>query len=62
MPYVNIRVAGTLSKEQKEKISKGVTEVISEVANKPPEGILIMIDELQHENVAKAGKLAQPPQ
>ena len=28
MPYVNIRVAGTLTKEQKEKISKGVTDVI----------------------------------
>lgn len=62
MPYVNIRVAGTLSKEQKEKISKGVTEVISEAAKKPPEAILIMIDEIQHENVAKAGKLLQPPQ
>ena len=24
MPYVNIRVAGTLSKEQKKKISKGI--------------------------------------
>ncbi len=61
MPYVNIRVAGTLSKEQKQKISKGVTDVISEVANKPPEAILIMIDELQHENIAKAGILMEPP-
>ena len=57
MPYVNIRVAGTLSKEQKEKISKGITDVISEEANKPPESILIMIDELGKDNIAKAGKL-----
>ena len=57
MPYVNIRVAGTLSREQKQKISKGVTEVISEVANKPPENILIFIDEVVHENIAKSGKL-----
>jgi len=57
MPYVNIRVAGTLSKEQKEKISKGVTDVISEEANKPPESIIIMIDELDRDNIAKAGKL-----
>ena len=57
MPYVNIRVAGSLSKEQKEKISKGVTDVISEEANKPPESILIMIDELEKDNIAKAGKL-----
>ena len=62
MPYVNIRVAGTLSKEQKAKISKGVTEVISEVANKPPEAILIMIDEVAPANVAKSGILLDPPE
>jgi 4-oxalocrotonate tautomerase len=61
MPYVNIRVAGTLSKEQKQKISKGVTEVISKEANKPPEAILIFIDEVPHENIAKAGNLLEPP-
>ncbi len=29
MPYVNIRVAGQLNKDQKEEICAGVTEVIS---------------------------------
>lgn len=61
MPYVSIRVAGTLSKEQKEKISQGVTEVISREAGKPPESVLIFIDEVPHENIAKAGKLMQSP-
>ncbi|MEE4135266.1 MAG: 4-oxalocrotonate tautomerase family protein [Desulforhopalus sp.] len=61
MPYVNIRVAGTLSVEQKEKISSGVTEVISREANKPPESVLIFIDEVPHGNIAKAGKLLLPP-
>ncbi|TKB08585.1 4-oxalocrotonate tautomerase family protein [Desulforhopalus sp. IMCC35007] len=61
MPYVNIRVAGTLSKEQKANIAKGVTEVISKEANKPPENVLIFIDEVPHENVAKTGKLLEPP-
>jgi 4-oxalocrotonate tautomerase len=61
MPYVNIRVAGTLSREQKSKISKGVTEVISEVANKPPEAILIFIDEVDRENIAKSGILLDEP-
>ena len=61
MPYVNIRVAGTLSKEQKAEISEGVTEVISRVANKPPEAVLLFIDEVPHENIAKAGKLLLPP-
>ena len=57
MPYVNIRVAGSLSKEQKDKISKGVTEVICKEANKPPEAVLIFIDEIERDNIAKAGKL-----
>jgi len=57
MPYVSIRVAGELTREQKQKISKGVTEVISEIANKPPESVLVMIDELDRGNIAKAGKL-----
>lgn len=57
MPYVNIRVAGTLSRDQKDKISKGVTEVVSREANKPPEAVLIFIDEVDRDNVAKAGNL-----
>jgi 4-oxalocrotonate tautomerase len=57
MPYVNIRVAGTLSKEQKEKISKGVTDVICREAGKPPEAVLIFIDEVERDNIAKAGTL-----
>ncbi|RUM39912.1 MAG: 4-oxalocrotonate tautomerase [Desulfocapsa sp.] len=55
MPYVNIRVAGELTKEQKSKISAGVTEVIAKEAGKPPESILIFIDEVKHENIAKGG-------
>ncbi|MBE9520904.1 MAG: 4-oxalocrotonate tautomerase family protein [Proteobacteria bacterium] len=61
MPYVNIRVAGTLDKQQKEEICSGVTDVIARVANKPKDSILIFIDEDQHENIAKGGKLLQKP-
>ena len=61
MPYVNIRVAGTLTREQKEKICSGVTDVIAEVANKPKDSILIFIDEDQHENIASGGKLLKKP-
>jgi 4-oxalocrotonate tautomerase len=61
MPYVNIRVAGKLNMQQKENICKGVTEVIAREAAKPPESILIFIDELAHENIAKGGTLLQPP-
>ena len=61
MPYVNIRVAGTLSKEQKAKICRGVTDVIAETAGKPKDSILIFIDELPHESIAKSGELLQKP-
>lgn len=59
MPYVSIRVAGKLSTSQKEKICAGVTDVIADVASKPKESILIFIDEVEHENIASAGKLLQ---
>lgn len=62
MPYVNIRVAGKLDKQQKEEICRGVTDIIAKAANKPKDSILIFIDEEQHENIAVGGKLLQKPQ
>ena len=59
MPYVSIRVAGKLTKEQKAEMAKGVTEVISKVANKPKEAIMMFIDEESRENIAKGGVLLE---
>jgi len=61
MPYVSIRVAGTLSKNQKEEICSGVTDVIARAAGKPKESILIFIDEVVHENISSGGKLLVKP-
>ena len=57
MPYVNIRVAGQLNRDQKAEICDGVTEVISRVANKPKESIIIFIDEEERDNISKGGVL-----
>jgi len=57
MPYVNIRVAGKLSRKQKKKIVKGVTKVIADEAKKPKDSIIIFIDEDSRENVATGGVL-----
>ena len=57
MPYVSIRVAGTLTRTQKQNIVRGVTEVIAREANKPEGSILIFIDEEERENIASGGKL-----
>jgi len=39
-----------------------MSEVIAREAAKPPETILIFIDEVIHENIAKGGTLLQTPQ
>ena len=57
MPYVNIKVAGELSREQKSEICAGVTEVIARVANKPKDAVLIFIDEEDRDNISKGGVL-----
>lgn len=57
MPYVSIRVAGKLSRQQKANIARGVTEVIAREANKPESSILIFIDEEERENIASGGRL-----
>ncbi len=57
MPYVNVKVAGKLTKEQKEKIVEGITKLLEEVAGKPPSSTYIVIDEIDRENWAKSGKL-----
>lgn len=57
MPYVNIRLAGKLKREQKERIVAGVTEVIAKETGKSKESILIFIDEDSRENISKGGVL-----
>lgn len=61
MPYVNIRVAGKLTKEQKEKICAEITSTISAVTGKPKSTVLIFVDELEHENISLGGTLLQKP-
>jgi len=61
MPYVNIRVAGKLDKDQKRQICEGVTELLGRVANKPASSIMIFIDEVEHENIFSGGKMLQKP-
>lgn len=57
MPYVNIRIAGRLTREQKQKIAKEITDTLERVAHKPASYTYIAFDELPDENWAVAGKL-----
>jgi len=57
MPYVNIRIAGTLSREQKAKIAAEITDTLERIALKPKCYTYIAFDELPDENWAIAGQL-----
>lgn len=57
MPYVNIRIAGTLTREQKQKIAEEVTATLERVAKKPKPYTYIAFDELPNENWAIGGEL-----
>lgn len=57
MPYVNIRLAGTLSREQKAQIAAEITDTLQRIAHKPASYTYITFDELAEENWAVAGKL-----
>ena len=57
MPYVNIRIAGTLSREQKSKIAAEITDTLERIAHKPASYTYITFDEVAEENWAIAGKL-----
>ena len=57
MPYVNIRIAGTLSREQKAKIAEEITDTLERIALKPTSYTYIAFDELPDENWAIAGRL-----
>ena len=57
MPYVNIRIAGTLSRDQKKQIATEITDTLERVAHKPKSYTYIAFDELPDENWEIAGNL-----
>lgn len=57
MPYVNVKLAGSLTREQKAKIAQEITDTLERVAHKPRSYTYITFDEVQEENWAVAGEL-----
>lgn len=57
MPFVNIKVAGEMTRQQKESVVKRVTDVLFEELGKDPASTYIVIDEVPRENWAKKGEL-----
>jgi 4-oxalocrotonate tautomerase len=57
MPYVNVRIAGTLTREQKQRIAEEITDTLERIAGKPRSYTCIAFDELPEEQWAIGGKL-----
>ena len=57
MPFVNVMVAGPLTKEQKKAIAQKISTTLEEVAGKDPKSTYVVFDEVNRENWAVGGKL-----
>lgn len=56
MPYINLKLVGKLSKEQKEQIAKEFSDTLKKVAGKPKESTYLVIDEVEGANWAQGDK------
>ena len=57
MPYINVKLAGILNKDQKKEIAKEMTDLMQGVANKPASYTYIVFEEVKSENWAIGGNL-----
>ena len=57
MPFVNVKLAGNISKEQKKEIAKEITETLQKHAHKPPSYTYIVFEEVKMEDWAIGGNL-----
>jgi 4-oxalocrotonate tautomerase len=57
MPYINIRVTDEqVTKEQKQKLIKGATQLVVDILNKNPETTHVVIDEIPVANWGVNGR------
>lgn len=57
MPYVNIRITKEgATREQKEKLIKGVTELLADILDKNPATTVVTIDEVETDNWGISGE------
>ena len=53
MPFINLKVVGKLTRDQKQKIAKEFSDTLHKVAGKPKEYTYLVIDEVNGENWAQ---------
>ncbi len=57
MPYVEVKLIGELSKEQKAKIAEDITETLFKVAGKSKDHTYVVFQEVKREDWAAGGVL-----
>lgn len=56
MPYINLKIVGKLTKEQKQEIAKEFSDTLLKVAGKPKDATYLVIDEVEGSNWAQGEK------
>jgi len=57
MPYVNIKITKEgATKEQKQQLIEGATQLLVDVLGKNPASLVVVIDEVETDNWGIAGK------
>jgi len=57
MPYVNVKVTKDgITKEQKEEIIRGVTNLLRDILGKNPQTTVVVIDEVETDNWGIGGE------
>ncbi|WP_348945697.1 4-oxalocrotonate tautomerase family protein [Chitinibacter sp. FCG-7] len=57
MPYIHVRLAGELTREQKKQIVEEMTSTMERIAGKPREYVIVNFDETREENWGWGGQL-----
>lgn len=57
MPYINVKIAGNLNKDQKKQIAAEMTDLMKRVASKPASYTYIVFEEVRTEDWAIGGDL-----
>ena len=61
MPFVNLKIAGELTEDQKRQIAREFSETLEKVAGKNPKFTYTVIEEVERENWAIGDRLLSDP-
>jgi 4-oxalocrotonate tautomerase len=57
MPYINFKVTGTLTRDQKKKIAEEFSSAVERITGKPKKATYIVFEEVDRENWAVGDEL-----